>query len=422
MKNRRKRLAAALLAAFLTAGAAGMPVSAGWHHSGNGWQYRHGENGEYCRSGWQMVDGCWYCFDGQGMMRTGWIHDNGCWYYCDASGAMKTGWVCHNNCWYYCNTSGVMQTGWVKVGNSWYFCDQNGVMQTGILQIDGVRYSFDDSGAMTGTGVPGYAKAAYNGDGSAAALVDPVKDGTTVRVTIPEGKNAAEIAVILEQNGVCRREDFLRAINAYQTTSETFDGWKDNAALFYEYEGCLFPDTYEFYRYEDPQTVIRRLLINCDEKLTDEWKAAAEAKGLTIVEAVTLASVIQEEAASPADMAKVSAVFWNRLENPGVYPKLQSNPTKEYANNVILPNRQLGNPAVDPASYATCQTTGLPAGPICNPGMDALWAAVRPDESCSATFFCTDKNGTFYFADTYAEHLTNVETANSVNAALSSQG
>ncbi len=421
MKRKWPRFAGAFLAVSLAAGVLACPVSAaGWHHSGNGWQY-HDEHSGYAHNCWRQIDGSWYRFDGQGNMQTGWVRDSNCWYYCDLSGRMRTGWVQDGGHWYYCDSSGKMCTGWVQDGNCRYFCDQNGVMQTGILQIDGVRYSFDESGALTASNVPGFAQAAYTASGAAAELVDPVWDGTTVRVTIPEGKNAAEIAAILEQSGVCRREDFLRAINAYQTSTATFDGWKDNAALFYEYEGCLFPDTYEFYRCDDPETVIRRMMINCDTKLTAEWRTAAEERGLTFLEAVTLASLIQEEAARPEDMAKVSAVFWNRLENAREYPKLQSNPTSEYRKNVILPALQLGNAAVDPDSYDTYLTDGLPAGPICNPGMDALWAAVSPDENCAATFFCTDKTGRFYFAETYEEHLENVETVNKVNAEVDTQ-
>lgn len=429
-----KRMVCALATGAMIAMAVGVPVSAaGWRKNGNSWQYQYGQNGDYYRDCWQSIDGCWYRFDGQGRMKTGWFSDSGCWYYCGADGAMKTGWICDGNCWYYCDGSGamktgwvydggkwyycrsdgVMQTGWVEVGGKQYFCNSSGVMQTGLIQIDGVTCQFDQSGALVQKDVPGYASAAYTASGQATTVVDPVKDGTTVKVTIPEGKDASEIATILEQNGVCRREAFLKAINAYQTTSKTFDGICGNSALFYQFEGCLYPDTYEFYRYENPETVIRKMLINFDEKISS-LTAEMDKKGLTLLETLTLASVIQQEAGQPEDMAKVSAVFWNRLENSAEYPKLQSNPTKEYMESVILPERQLGNAAVNPASYDTYQQNGLPAGPICNPGMDAILAALNPDPDCDAYFFCTDKQGTFYFAKTYAEHQKNVEIASQV--------
>ena len=449
---KKLRILCAVVAAAAMAVSLALPVAAGWHHDGHHWQYQNQQSGECLKNCWQKVDGCWYRFDENGNMQTGWICDNNCWYYCDQSGAMKTGWFYDGKQWYYCNQSGAMQTGWIRDGGCWYYCDQSGamksgwvkdgdcwyycsgsgvmqtgwltvngvryfcnasgVMQTGIVQIDGVNYQFDENGGLVASNVSGYADAAYTSSGASAQMVDPVKDGTTVTVTIPEGKNASQIGAILQANGVCRQEDFLKALNQYQTTSATFDEMKGNSNLFLWYEGCLYPDTYEFYRYDNPENIIRKLLINFDNKISDDLKAQMEEKGLSLLETMTLASMIQKEAAKPEDMAKVSAVFWNRREAKGTYPKLQSNPTSDYAD-WIEANKAYGNSAVSASSYDTYQTNGLPAGPICNPGMDAILAALNPDENCNAYYFCTDKNGTFYFAETYAEHLQNVEKTKS---------
>ncbi|MGI5893430.1 MAG: endolytic transglycosylase MltG [Candidatus Merdivicinus sp.] len=416
-----KKIAAALLAGMVAGVSVSTAALAGWQQSGNQWRYQKDNGTGYCTNSWENINGCWYHFNSQGDMQTGWILDGNCWYYCGTDGAMKTGWIWDGSHWYYCNGSGVMQTGWLELGGTRYFLNNNGAMQTGIIQIDGTNYRFDTDGALIGENVGGFAEAAYTSAGVQKELVDPVKDGTTVRVTISEGKNAGQIAELLEENGVCRKEDFLKALNSYQTQTDIFQEFCGNPNLYYQLEGCLFPDTYEFYRYEDPENVIRKMLINFDSRLDESLRQRMESKGLTLVETLTLASMIQKEAAKPEDMAKVSAVFWNRLQNASVYPKLQSNPTKDYMNQQILAGLGYGNSAVNPASYDTYQTNGLPAGPICNPGLEAITAALYPDENCDAYFFCTDKTGTFYFASTYAEHQKNVETANQVNASLSAE-
>ena len=430
----KRTMLVTLAASAVMTMAAAMPAAAAWQNTAAGWRYTDGAN--QAVTGWRMIDGSWYYFNAGGVMQTGWVWDGGHWYYCNAGGAMQTGWIWDGSHWYYCDASGAMRTGWVRVGSHWYYCNASGVMQTGwvqdgsasyfcnssgemqtgFIQIDGVNYEFNASGALLGerSGTV-FAGAAFTSDGKPAELVTQAEDGETVWGTIPEGKSAGEIAEILESKGVCRAEDFLRALNQYQTTSATFDEFKNNPDLLYYYEGCLYPDTYEFYCNSDPSIVIRRMLINFDNKMTDELKAQMEEKGLSLLETITLASIVQQEAGKPEDMAKVAAVFWNRLENPSQFPKLQSNPTTEYAES-SLPG---ANASADPSAYDTYQVSGLPAGPICNPGMDAIQAVLNPEEDFDAYFFCTDRTGHFYFAETLAEHKENIAAAQEVNASLS---
>ncbi len=436
MSNMLKRTCCAVIAASCLAMAVAAPVSAAWQNTQSGWKYS--DNSGYAANGWKKVDGVWYYFDANGIMKTGWVWDGGHWYYCNGSGAMQTGWIWDGSHWYYCNASGEMQTGWIWDGGHWYYCNTSGAMlygwgtvngvsyffntsgemQTGIIQIDGKNYEFASSGALVGESNSVFPSAAYTLDGHPTKIVDQAQDGQTVRVTIPEGKSAGEIASILEKNGVCRAEDFLKALNSYQTTSSTFDEFKNNQNLFYYYEGCLYPDTYEFYCNSSPEIVIRKMLINFDNKMTDELKQQMEQKGLSLLETITLASIIQQEAGKTSDMAKVSAVFWNRLNNPSLFPKLQSNPTTEYMNVEILPHLDWGNSSIDPSTYDTYQVSGLPAGPICNPGMSAIEAVLNPEENFDYYFFCTDKTGTFYFAKTLAEHKENIAKSQEVNASL----
>ena len=436
MSKLMKRAACVFAAACLAVSAAA-PVSAAWQNTQSGWKYTT-ENGGYAAGGWRMIDGKWYYFGQDGIMKNGWIFDNGKWYYCnqrgemqtgwvwdgsrwyclDQSGAMRKGWIHENDKWYYCNQSGQMLYGWADVDGVTYFFNTSGEMQTGVIQVEGKNYEFASNGALVGESSSAFPSAAYTLDGHHAEIVDQAPDGQTVRVTIYEGMSATEIANRLEQSGVCRAEDFLKAINQYQTTSATFGEFKNNQDLFYYYEGCLYPDTYEFYANAAPESVIRKMLINFDNKITDELKEQMEEKGLTLLETITFASVIQQEAGKPEDMAKVSAVFWNRLNNSAQFPLLQSNPTREYVEREVLPHLDWGNSSINTDTYDTYKTSGLPAGPICNPSVAAIEAVLNPEEGIDAYFFCTDKTGKFYFAETLAEHKENIAKAQEVNASL----
>lgn len=420
MRKLWRRTAAAAACAALALNVFAAPVSAGWEAAEGGWKYS--QSGSYVKGRWFKTGGVWYHFDQNGRMSTGWVRDSGKWYYCKENGAMATGWVQSGGSWYLCGSDGAMRTGWATVGSKQYFLTSSGEMVTGAVQINGVDYEFDTSGAKTAAVPEGFASAAYTAAGVPTAVVDPVKDGTTVTVTIPEGYTAAQTGALLEKKGVCRKEAFLKAINAYQTTSETFAEFSGNPELYWTFEGCLFPDTYEFYRYDDPANIIRKLLINFDDKIaTDELMAQIKAKGSSLLEILTIASIIEEEAAKPEDMAKVSAVIWNRLARPADYPTLGFNPTSEYVSNQILPNAPFGNTAVDPDSYDTYQISGLPAGPIDNPSRNAIQAALNPEPRFHYTFFCTDNSGKFYFARTNAGHQRNLEKVRKVNEELAAQ-
>lgn len=398
----------ALTAAALAALAMALPVSAGWERSENGsWSYT--ENGTAVQSGWKKIGGYWYCFDENGVMRTGWYTDGTGSYYLRENGAMvENGWAQWKGSWYYLGSGGAMAHGWVKSGGNWYFMDQSGVMQTGPRQIEGVNYYFDQSGKMTaeGAGVIAIPLAAYGRDGRPREIVYPQKDGRTVRVTTYENYSVERLADLLNEKGVCPRAEFLQAVNRVQGFA--FDD-QIPGGLCYRYEGYLYPDTYEFYLYEDADVVVRKMLRNFENKMTEELLAEIEESGMTLHETMTLASMIQAEAGKQSEMEAVSGIFHNRLDNAAVYPRLQSNPTRTYAQKVVLPatgNEALAN------SYDSYKQTGLIAGPINNPGLTAIRAALHPSEAAAGSyFFCTDKAGNFYFASTYQEHLENCKIA-----------
>ena len=124
-----------------------MSASAAWNKDANSnWSWT--ENGQKT-TGWKMIHGNWYYFDGSGVMQTGWKFINGQWYYMDQSGAMKTGWQFINGEWYHLSASGAMTKGWYKEGSSWYHLNENSVMSRHWRKISNKWYHFNPSGQMS---------------------------------------------------------------------------------------------------------------------------------------------------------------------------------------------------------------------------------------------------------------------------------
>ncbi|MBE6758306.1 MAG: endolytic transglycosylase MltG [Ruminococcaceae bacterium] len=231
----------------------------------------------------------------------------------------------------------------------------------------------------------------------------------TVTVTIPEGYTVLRIAATLEEAGVCTATEFLTAVREGDYTEYTFlDGVtvtnEDGTAngRYFRLEGYLFPDTYEFYRNSSGEAAVHRFLDNFERKLTS-IQTALDASGLTLDEAVTLASIIQREAKAAEAMYRVSRVLHNRLESPD-YPRLQCDVTTAYLREL-----EKAGETPDKAGYDTYVCKGLPVGAIANPGANALAAAVSPsmeDICADCYFFVIDSaDDTVYYSETYAEHL-----------------
>ena len=239
-----------------------------------------------------------------------------------------------------------------------------------------------------------------------------------VTVTFSEGMSAAQIADKLEENRVCSAEDFLEAL----------DGDYDYAFLeripederFRRLEGYLFPDTYEFFVDMKPENVVKKFLSNYANRVDDQLLLSMKdlPNGLGELDnLMTLASIIQKEAGSYEEMCRVSAVFHNRLDNSADYPYLQSDATTNYIKDSIRPFLNVERPELYDA-YDSYKCVGLPIGPICNPGLDAIRAAINPDPDIDAFFFVSDDAGTYYYARTLAEHNANIAKANAVNKSL----
>ena len=259
----------------------------------------------------------------------------------------------------------------------------------------------------------------------------------TVRVTIPEGTTAIAIAQKMEAAGLCSAEDFLKEANEGDFSEYIF--WQyvpDDAAApdrFMKCEGYLFPETYEFLKNDTVHNYVATFYAQFDAQITEEMYAELKAQDMTLPELITLASFVQEEAGNAQD-SNVAQVFRNRLAEGSPYPRLQSN-TSSYIQS-DADNNYLWNwvapycggwdniPENIASAYDTYHTAGLTPGPISNPGLAAIKAALSPEpdeDAKDAYFFVTDLKGNYYYARTLTEHNANCQTAAAVNKSMNNE-
>ena len=249
-----------------------------------------------------------------------------------------------------------------------------------------------------------------------------------VTVQITEGMNTLEIADILSEKGVLAdKQEFLDLCNdSYFDEDFTFlKEIKNVKQRYYKLEGYLFPDTYDFYLGEDPKSVISKFLNNYENKIVlhkekyfgDSKKKVSLADltkdtGYSVDEIMTIASIIQAEAASRDDMYIISSILHNRLKYGSEYGVAMLN----CDCTVYYPYRKLADvpdsiSASFKSRYDTNTFDGLPPGPICNPGVEAIKAAINPKET-EYLYFCHDKvekGSTPFYATTIEEHEQNLE-------------
>ncbi|MGN1043202.1 MAG: endolytic transglycosylase MltG [Acutalibacteraceae bacterium] len=256
-----------------------------------------------------------------------------------------------------------------------------------------------------------------------------------VEVTFTEGMNTLEYGELLEKNDICSKDEFLKACNS-SAIKEKYDFLKDiqnPSDRVYLLEGYLFPDTYQFYQGEKTSQILDKLLTNYKKKIISPSKPEgysektsikdlAEKKGWSVDYLITVASLIQAEAANKEDMYKVSSVISNRLatlENNGINKfgennmnKLQLDATSyyPYRTKEAMKEKSVKSRNKNAEKYDTYKIIGLPPGPICNPGTDAVLAALNPAQTDYFYYFHSD-SGQAHYAKTNPEHLQNVRNS-----------
>ena len=227
----------------------------------------------------------------------------------------------------------------------------------------------------------------------------------TVTVTIPEGYTVDQIFTLLEEKGVASLEDLqdMAANHDY-----AFSFLQDlELGDYHRLEGYLYPDTYEFTTPQNPLYVINKMLVRFDEQFTDAMRQEVADSGRTIHEIITIASMIEKET-DGNDRADIASVIYNRLNNPsgGTQGYLQIDATLAYINGGKVPTE--ADKSID-SPYNTYLYKGLPAGPISNPGLESIKAAMNPN-STSYYYYALGDDGVHHFFKTLREQQNFIAT------------
>ncbi len=185
------------------------------------------------------------------------------------------------------------------------------------------------------------------------------------------------------------------------------------------FEGYLFPGTYSLADSPTPNDLIARMLANMADQLPPDTPALARQRGLTFYQVLTLASIVEREAALVEEKPIIASVYLNRLRPENNLPYLQADPTVQYALGYQRATRQWWKTPVQLEEYQAVKSPyntylypGLPPGPIASPGPDSIVAVLRPAETEYLFFVCRQphcEGGNHVFARTYEEHLQNVQ-------------
>ncbi len=226
-----------------------------------------------------------------------------------------------------------------------------------------------------------------------------------VTLTIPEGWTNAQIGAYLESRGIGTSQDFISASNATDSRTilpdDRFDFLSEKPATA-SLQGYLFPDTYRVFPTATATDVIKKMLTNFGIKVTADMRTQIRTQGRTLADVLTLASIVEREARTDADRRMVADIFWRRI---GMGMPLQSDVTVKYATGKS--DVQPGDTQID-SPYNTYKYNGLPPGPIANPGLSSINAAINPQPN-AYLYFLTDSSGTVHYAKTYDEHVANVQ-------------
>ncbi len=227
---------------------------------------------------------------------------------------------------------------------------------------------------------------------------------STVTLTFAEGATVDRILTALTDAGVGNYARYVEVINTYPFEYDWLPTMQKNRV--YRLEGYLYPDTYEFYQNAKEETVIAKFLANFDRKFDADYRAMCRKKGMSVDEAVTMASVIQAEVKYVQEYPLVSSVLHNRTR---AGRRWESDATVRYAvsqNEALRPVTPQDLKTEHP--YNTYLHAGYPPSAICNPGREAMAYALCPRET-NYFYFVSAPNGKTLFAENYATHLQNIE-------------
>ena len=239
---------------------------------------------------------------------------------------------------------------------------------------------------------------------SAREIIKILSQGEVVSrektIRIIEGWNLNDINNYLNKNKIVAADSFINL--AKQPASQEWRlayGLPKNAGL----EGFLFPDTYRIDKQAVAADIIKKMLDNFQKKLTPAMIEEIKRQDKSVYEIITLASLIEKEVRTAEDMKIVSGIFWHRIKNR---QGLESCATLAYILGVNKPQYSVADTKID-SPYNTYKYRGLPSGPIANPGLNAITAAIYPKETDYNYFLSDPATGWTIFSKTLNKHNLN---------------
>jgi len=223
-----------------------------------------------------------------------------------------------------------------------------------------------------------------------------------IDIKIIEGWRVKDIVSYLKEKELVKEEDFINAAKNNELRIRNYE-FLNKLPAGKSLEGFLFPDTYRVFKDSSAIDVIGKMLDNFGSKLTGKMRDDIGKNEKTIYEIVIMASIVEKEAKKPEDMEIISGIFWNRIKTGQA---LQSDATLSYVLNDKIDAHTLEDLKID-SPYNSYKYKGLPPGPICNPGLNAIKAAIYPKKTDYNFFLTKPDTGEAIFSKTYAEHLKN---------------
>ena len=227
-------------------------------------------------------------------------------------------------------------------------------------------------------------------------------------ITIIEGWDNRKIALCIEENDLVSQDDFFKALETLRVDTDFLSLYEffpkniDELKVSEVFQGYLFPDTYRFYEETTAEAIIKKMIANFAQKLDSELISGADNIGKTIPEIITLASLVEKEAALDQDRRLVADIFWNRIK---VNWALESCATINYILGEPKERLSFEDTRI-PSPYNTYLHAGLPPGPINSPSLSSIKAVIYPLEN-NYCCFLSNPEGRIIFSKTIEEHNRN---------------
>jgi len=229
------------------------------------------------------------------------------------------------------------------------------------------------------------------------------------RITVIEGWNLRKIGNYFQELGICSSDEFINMTESGRENPrgensqffqflEEFDFLKDDPEIT-SLEGYLFPDTYEIKKGEDPENIVRKMLMNFDVKVNKRFREEIENQKKTLSQVVIMASILEKEVQDYNDKKIAAGILWKRIKNRW---RLQVDATLTYLTGKGTFDLSREDLEID-SPYNTYKYYGLPPGPICNPGLESIKAAINYTET-DFWYYLTTKDGKTEFSKTLEEH------------------